>query len=56
MFLPQVALASTLVKTNQTAADPLLLVATALLRAGFGLTVPALNTYTPGRHGLPARF
>jgi MFS family permease len=39
-------LASTLVKTNQAAAYPLLLVATALLGAGFGLTVPALNTYT----------
>jgi fucose permease len=46
-------LASTLVKTNQAAAYPLLLVATAFLGAGFGLTVPVLNTYTsvfhPGR-------
>jgi fucose permease len=39
-------LASTLVKTNQAAAYPLLLTATAFLGAGFGLTVPALNTYT----------
>ena len=46
-------LASTLVKSNQTAAYPLLLVATAFLGAGFGLTVPVLNIYTsvfnPGR-------
>jgi hypothetical protein len=39
-------LASALVKTNQAAAYPLLLVATAFLGAGFGLTVPVLNTYT----------
>jgi predicted MFS family arabinose efflux permease len=39
-------LASTLVKTNQAAAYPMLLIATAFLGAGFGLTVPALNTYT----------
>jgi MFS family permease len=39
-------LASTLVKTNQAAAYPLLLLATAFLGAGFGLTVPVLNTYT----------
>ena len=39
-------LASTLVKSNQSAAYPLLLVATAFLGAGFGLTVPVLNTYT----------
>ena len=39
-------LASTLVKTSQPAAYPLLLVATAFLGAGFGLTVPVLNTYT----------
>jgi len=39
-------LASTLVKSNQAAAYPMLLVATALLGAGFGLTVPLLNTYT----------
>ena len=38
-------LASTLVKTNASAAYPLLLVATAFLGAGFGLTVPVLNTY-----------
>jgi len=46
-------LASTLVKTNHSAAYPVLLVATAFLGAGFGLTVPTLNTYTsvfnPGR-------
>jgi fucose permease len=46
-------LASTLVKTNQAAAYPMLLVATGFLGAGFGLTVPVLNTYTsvfnPGR-------
>ena len=46
-------LASTLVKSNLAAAYPLLLVATAFLGAGFGLTVPVLNTYTsvfnPGR-------
>ena len=39
-------LASTLVKGNQAAAYPLLLVATAFLGAGFGMTVPVLNTYT----------
>jgi MFS family permease len=39
-------LASTLVKTNQAAAYPMLLVATGFLGAGFGLTVPVLNTYT----------
>ena len=39
-------LASTLVKSNQSAAYPLLLVATAFLGPGFGLTVPVLNTYT----------
>jgi MFS family permease len=38
-------LASTLLKTNQSTAFPLLLVATAFLGAGFGLTVPVLNTY-----------
>jgi MFS family permease len=43
-------LASTLVKTDQTAAYPLLLVATAFLGAGFGLTVPVLNTYTSVLH------
>src|SRR6516162_2423386 len=39
-------LASTLVKSNQAAAYPMLLAATAFLGAGFGLTVPVLNTYT----------
>jgi fucose permease len=43
-------LASTLVKTDQAAAYPLLLVATAFLGAGFGLTVPVLNTYTSVFH------
>jgi len=43
-------LASTLVKTNQAAAYPLLLVSTAFLGAGFGLTVPVLNTYTSVFH------
>jgi fucose permease len=39
-------IASRLVMTDQTAAFPLLLVATACLGAGFGLTVPSLNTLT----------
>src|ERR1051325_3858026 len=39
-------LASTLVKSDQAAAYPMLLVATAFLGAGFGLTVPVLNTHT----------
>jgi fucose permease len=39
-------LVSTLVKSDQAAAYPMLLVATAFLGAGFGLTVPVLNTYT----------
>jgi len=39
-------LASTLVKSDQAVAYPMLLVATAFLGAGFGLTVPLLNTYT----------
>jgi Aldose 1-epimerase/Major Facilitator Superfamily len=43
-------LASTLIKANQAAAYPLLLVATAFLGAGFGLTVPLLNTYTSVFH------
>jgi MFS family permease len=43
-------LASTLVKSNQAAAYPLLLVATAFLGAGFGLAVPLLNTYTSAFH------
>src|SRR6202000_783322 len=46
-------LASTLVKTNHSAAYPVLLVATAFLGAGFVRTAPTLNTYTsvfnPGR-------
>jgi MFS family permease len=43
-------LASTLVKDNQAVAYPLLLVATAFLGAGFGLTVPTLNTYASVFH------
>jgi fucose permease len=43
-------LASTLVKSSQAAAYPLLLVATAFLGAGFGLTVPLVNTYTSVFH------
>ena len=43
-------LASTPVKTDEAAAYPLLLVATAFLGAGFGLTVPVLNTYTSVFH------
>src|SRR5215469_14674545 len=43
-------LASTLARTDQAAAYPLLLVATAFLGAGFGLTVPVLNTYTSVFH------
>ena len=43
-------LVSTLVKGNQAAAYPLLLVATGFLGAGFGLTVPLLNTYTSMFH------
>jgi fucose permease len=43
-------LASTLVKSDQAAAYPMLLVATAFLGAGFGLTVPLLNTYTSVFH------
>ncbi|HEY7488060.1 MAG TPA: hypothetical protein VH912_26680 [Streptosporangiaceae bacterium] len=39
-------LASTLFKSDQSAAFPLLLIATAFVGAGFGLTVPVLNTYT----------
>ena len=38
------------VKTDQSAAYPLLLVATAFLGAGFGLTVPILNTYASVFH------
>jgi len=43
-------LASTLVKSDHAAAYPILLVATAFLGAGFGLTVPLLNTYTSVFH------
>src|SRR5215831_5711071 len=43
-------LASTLIKANLAAAYPLLLVATAFLGAGFGLTVPVLNTYSSVFH------
>jgi MFS family permease len=43
-------IASTGVKTDQAAAYPLLLVATAFLGAGFGLTVPVLNTYASVFH------
>lgn len=39
-------IASRLVMTNQTVVFPLLLAATACLGAGFGLTVPSLNTFT----------
>src|SRR5262249_48624826 len=39
-------IASRLVMTDQTIAFPLLLLATACLGAGFGLTVPSLNTLT----------
>jgi MFS family permease len=42
--------ASTGVKTDQSAAYPLLLVATAFLGGGFGLTVPVLNTYSSVFH------
>jgi MFS family permease len=43
-------LASRPVMTNQAAAFPLLLAATACLGAGFGLTVPSLNTFTAAFH------
>jgi MFS family permease len=43
-------IASAGVKTDQSAAYPLLLVATAFLGAGFGLTVPVLNTYASVFH------
>ncbi|WP_052441194.1 MFS transporter [Streptacidiphilus anmyonensis] len=43
-------IASTGVKSNQSAAYPLLLVATAFLGAGFGLAVPVLNTYAAAFH------
>src|SRR5215472_11909332 len=41
---------SWLVVTNQALAFPLLLLATACLGAGFGFTVPALNTFTAAFH------
>jgi MFS family permease len=43
-------IASTGVKTDQAVAYPLLLVATAFVGAGFGLTVPVLNTYASVFH------
>ncbi|HYB15444.1 MAG TPA: MFS transporter [Streptosporangiaceae bacterium] len=43
-------IASAGVKTDQAAAYPLLLVSTAFLGAGFGLTVPVLNTYASVFH------
>jgi predicted MFS family arabinose efflux permease len=43
-------IASTGVKSDQPVAYPLLLVATAFLGAGFGLTVPVLNTYASVFH------
>jgi fucose permease len=43
-------IASAGVKTDQSVAYPLLLVATAFLGAGFGLTVPVLNTYASVFH------
>jgi MFS family permease len=41
---------SRLVMTDQPIAFPLLLAATACLGAGFGLTVPSLNTFTAAFH------
>jgi MFS family permease len=41
---------STLFESNKAAALPLLLLATAFLGVGFGLTVPALNTLTAAFH------
>jgi Major Facilitator Superfamily len=41
---------SALVKSDQAVAFPLLLIATAFVGTGFGLTVPALNTYTAAFH------
>ena len=43
-------LASVTIKTDQSAAYPVLLIATAFLGAGFGLTVPVLNTYASVFH------
>jgi len=41
---------STFVRTDQSVAYPLLLIASAFLGAGFGLTVPVLNTYSAVFH------
>jgi MFS family permease len=41
---------TTLVETDQSVAYPLLLLATAFLGTGFGLTVPVLNTYVSAFH------
>ena len=43
-------IASRLVNTDQAVAYPLLLAATGCLGAGFGLTVPSLNTFTAAFH------
>lgn len=43
-------IASVFVKGDQPVAYPLLLIATAFLGAGFGLTVPVLNTYATAFH------
>jgi len=43
-------LVSTLVKSDQATAYPLLLIATAFVGAGFGLTVPVLNIYAGQFH------
>jgi fucose permease len=43
-------LLSAVVQSDQAAAYPLLLAATAFLGAGFGLTVPVLNTFTTAFH------
>ena len=43
-------IASRVVMTDQAAAYPVLLAATAFLGLGFGLTVPAVNTYTAAFH------
>lgn len=43
-------IASVPIKSDQSVAYPLLLIATAFVGAGFGLTVPALNTYAAAFH------
>jgi MFS family permease len=43
-------IASTTVQSDQSVGYPLLLIATAFLGAGFGLTVPVLNTYASVFH------